>query len=379
MSDAAIVSLILQSAVRSLLLGACVYALVKLVRLRDLSAETAIWLAVLIAALLMPALTALLPGMAWRLPIAVPYPVTNSAVTASPNSKPWLFAHGGMLTIAAYALIASFGLIRLGIGLALTLRLLASAEPITEPWIEGRDIRQCAAINAPLSAAHAILLPVDWRNWPPAKLQAVLAHEDCHVRRGDFFILLLASIHRAVFWFSPFAWWLQGRLGALAETASDKAAVGRIADAAEYAEILVDVARRIDDIFAGIPEKSLSAVGRSLALAAVLGLSFGLAAVHARASDGDPKPNRYLPSFQNKPQAHRATLRKATSSHAIARPSHARRSENADVALADSVAPPPKDAVSYDPRALLDAPEVTTFTAIVFEAGRGGSAVSADN
>ena len=48
-----------QSALRSLFLGALVFAILRRVRLRDLRAETHIWTAVLAAALAMPLLTAL--------------------------------------------------------------------------------------------------------------------------------------------------------------------------------------------------------------------------------------------------------------------------------------------------------------------------------
>ena len=80
------------------------------------------------------------------------------------------------------------------------------------------------------------------------KLQAVLAHEESHIGRGDFFIQLLAALYRAVFWFSPFAWWLQARLCALAEAASDEAAIQRLDDRATYAEILVDVSRHANSL-----------------------------------------------------------------------------------------------------------------------------------
>ena len=44
-----------------------------------------------------------------------------------------------------------------------------------------------------------------------AKRRAVLAHEGAHVANRDFYVLLLASLNRAVFWFSPFAWWQLSR------------------------------------------------------------------------------------------------------------------------------------------------------------------------
>jgi hypothetical protein len=56
----------------------------------------------------------------------------------------------------------------------------------------------------------------------PAHLEAILAHELCHVRRRDN---LAAAIHMAVeaiFWFHPLVWWLGARLVEERERACDE-------------------------------------------------------------------------------------------------------------------------------------------------------------
>ena len=85
----------------------------------------------------------------------------------------------------------------------------------------------------------AILLPADWRDWDDAKLTAVLAHELSHVRRRDALAQHLSLIHRAIFWFSPLAWWLDRTLATLAEIASDHAALAGGLDRIRYAETLL--------------------------------------------------------------------------------------------------------------------------------------------
>ncbi len=86
----------------------------------------------------------------------------------------------------------------------------------------------------------SVLFPTGWRDWSAEKIQAVLAHELSHVVRKDALTRALAAIHRSVFWFSPFAWWLEWHLAALAEQASDDAALRTGADRAFYAKVLVD-------------------------------------------------------------------------------------------------------------------------------------------
>ena len=60
--------LLLESALRSLLLGLLVWALLKLLRLRDTATETLIWTVVLTAALSMPLLSRYLPGLSVAIP-----------------------------------------------------------------------------------------------------------------------------------------------------------------------------------------------------------------------------------------------------------------------------------------------------------------------
>ena len=392
MDQGGLLGLLVVSAVRSLLLGGCVLAAVKLTRLRDLAAEIGIWSAVLLAALAMPVLTLWLPGLAVALPFAAREPVAaGSAITSAPS---WLAAHAGIIALATYAAPAGFGLIRLLAGLALMARLHATAQPIDEPWARGRDVRESARVGAPLTYARAILLPPGWRDWPAAKLQAVLAHEDSHLRRGDFFILVLASAHRALFWFSPFAWWLKARLGDLAEAASDRAAARRIADPAGYAEILLDVARtrrapgpamamsggpnlarRIEQLLDGRPERTLGRAGLLLALCGVLTLGLGLAGVRAAAPTAAPAVASSIHLFPASQPA-RAPGREPRSRAASDPPKVAARASRRHALPATPTiatpAPSPTPAaeeVSYDPRALLEEPEAAVLPAVLL-AGR---------
>ncbi len=153
--------------------------------------------------------------------------------------------HWLQLSWCAYALMALAGLARLGVGLIFTARLYRASQPVEAPWADNRRIRHSNRITGPVSGGSWIILPGDYPDWSAKKLAAVLAHEQAHLDRGDFFIQLLAVLYRILFWFSFFAWWLQAHLCALAETASDEAAVRLINDRATYAEILIDVSRKV--------------------------------------------------------------------------------------------------------------------------------------
>jgi len=74
-----------------------------------------------------------------------------------------------------------------------------------------------------------------------AQLEAVLAHEVCHVRRRDN---LSAAVHmfvEAVFWFYPLVWWLGARLTEERERACDEQVVASGSDRQVYAESILKV------------------------------------------------------------------------------------------------------------------------------------------
>ena len=75
----------------------------------------------------------------------------------------------------------------------------------------------------------------------PAELQAILAHELCHVRRRDNLATVMHMTVEAVFWFHPLVWWLGARLMEERERACDEEVV-RMGSAPEaYAEGILKI------------------------------------------------------------------------------------------------------------------------------------------
>jgi len=116
-------------------------------------------------------------------------------------------------------------------------RHAASAGLATAPLLV-----ESAQIPAPVTASvrrPIVVLPEDWREWPAAQVDAVLVHELSHVARRDALTQRVALGYRALFWFSPVAWWLPRHVARLAEHASDEAALGAGIDPASYADLLL--------------------------------------------------------------------------------------------------------------------------------------------
>ena len=76
-----------------------------------------------------------------------------------------------------------------------------------------------------------MLLPLDWRDWDSAKLDAVLAHERSHIRRRDPAVQFFSAIHRALLWASPLSWFFDRSIVRTAEQISDDDAIAATATA----------------------------------------------------------------------------------------------------------------------------------------------------
>jgi len=151
-----------------------------------------------------------------------------------------------VVALTLYGGVAAFFLVRLVLGLFTTIRLWRSATPIAAHqlphYAASLQVRASSKVASPVTIGSAILLPADYTTWDSEKLRIVLAHERSHVRQGDFYLQLLASLYAAFVWFSPLGWWLKHELAELAEAISDRAGMEEAASRAAYAQILLEFA-----------------------------------------------------------------------------------------------------------------------------------------
>lgn len=252
-----------EAALRSFVLGGVVWFGLNLFRVRNPHVHMTAWVVVLLASLAMPFV------MHWptltidRLPLSVPVPdeFWPADISMAETPQPALpIAPGAAIAPAVksavsidwwlvasivYVGVAGLLLLRLAIGLGLTWRLARAAKPMKAPQMVGADVRVSSDVGGPVTFGSTILVPPQFFGWDAKKRLAVLAHEGAHVANRDFYVLLLAALNRAVFWFSPFSWWQLARLAELAEIISDVQAIEVIDDRLSYAEILLDVATSV--------------------------------------------------------------------------------------------------------------------------------------
>jgi TonB family protein len=89
-----------------------------------------------------------------------------------------------------------------------------------------------------------VLLPAHVGDWSNDRIRIVLAHELAHIRRNDWFIQIAAEAVRTLFWFNPLIWMACTRLRRDSEQACDDLVLGEQIPAPEYAEHLLDIARK---------------------------------------------------------------------------------------------------------------------------------------
>ena len=77
----------------------------------------------------------------------------------------------------------------------------------------------------------------------PSEMNAILAHELCHVRRHDNLLALIHMIVEAIFWFHPLVWWIGARLIEERECACDEDVISRGNAPDLYAEAIVKVCK----------------------------------------------------------------------------------------------------------------------------------------
>lgn len=182
-------------------------------------------------------------------------PSSASSAAVAPRS-PRMRISAAAIAITLYLAIFALLMTRLVIGWLLGRRLIRASQPIHDhraslslslrafPGHIGETPRlaESGHVTVPVTlgvARPVILLPSDWRDWDDHTLNAVLAHELSHIGRHDALTQRLSQLHRAIYWFSPLAWWLDRELARLAEEASDEAALVCGADRERYAETLL--------------------------------------------------------------------------------------------------------------------------------------------
>ncbi len=164
------------------------------------------------------------PGSAadWITPVILVAWVSGFAAIAIIRLRVWRRIQAIMRTSTALDIPAA--------GIPATVRVL-SAPGLLEPSVIGW-------------LRPVLLLPADVMPGLTAReLDAVLAHELCHVRRRDNLSSTIHMIVEAVFWFHPLVWWIGARLVEERERACDEDVLRRGNEPLVYAEGILHICK----------------------------------------------------------------------------------------------------------------------------------------
>ena len=191
------------------------------------------------------------------------------------------------------------------------------------PMTAGRDVESLRALERrmgfttplPLRCTESFLEPGIFGVvrpvllWPRAigerltdeQLQAVLAHELCHLRRRDNLAALFHLVVQTIFWFHPLAWWIGAQLISERERACDEEVIRRGSEREAYAESILktcqffiesplacvsgvtgsDLKKRIEEIMTKDTVSTPGALKRALLTVAAVGVFIAPVAVGA--------------------------------------------------------------------------------------------------
>ena len=255
--------------VRSTLLGALGWLAVALLRRRSPALRHAVLVGTIGGMLVLPLIGSLAPPRRVeidRAPPALAY--LAQGFTAPPDvSRGSMPAFPPEAPLYAWAVVTVLLWARLGVGFVRMRWRARRAEDV----LPERTVRvaEDAAVPVPMAvwAGEAVvLLPRGWAAWPPERLAHVLAHEEAHVLRGDWFTQTFVQASVALMWPSPLAHMLARRARSLAEEAADDLVVAGGADRCAYATSLLAIARAATNPAWGVPMASKPDVARRIEL-----------------------------------------------------------------------------------------------------------------
>lgn len=259
---------ILNSLPEGLLIALFVWTMLRLLPRQNSGTRFAVWFVALLTVVGLPlAGFPLISGI-----------LGGHVLTAVGGARPLVTIPGawGILLFLVWLLAACAALLRLATGLwrlrALRRSCVAIDPAELDPAIRKAVAKFSSSRSVALAASESVSVPAaigffkpmivipTWalKELPPEELNIILLHEFAHVRRWDDWTNLLQKVVRAVFFFHPAVWWIDGRLALEREMACDDEVLAETANPHDYAKCLI-----------GLLEKSFARRGWTMAQAAV--------------------------------------------------------------------------------------------------------------
>jgi len=177
--------------------------------------------------------------------ITRPVPASKPIVAAAPS----VGQHNGNLLPILIFSVWVCGSFAVAFSWARGWRRLRSAMRSSSPWplAAAVPVLSCPSLLEPGIfgiISPMLLLPEGiCDRLTPDQLDAVVAHEMCHVRRRDNLTFAFHMVVETLFWFHPLVWWIRTRLLEERERACDEAVLQSGSNAEVYAEGILNVCK----------------------------------------------------------------------------------------------------------------------------------------
>lgn len=176
----------------------------------------------------------------------------TAAVWTAPSTPD--LAGGDWRRLALLGLWACGALAIVAMRVRIWRRLQAIVQASTPMELPGVDIPASVQVRAAAGLMEpgvvgwinpVLLMPADIeRHLTRPEIEAVVAHELCHVRRYDNLTAALHMVGEVLFWFHPLVWWIGTRLVDERERACDEHVLRTVGTPRSYAQGILNVCKR---------------------------------------------------------------------------------------------------------------------------------------
>ena len=194
-------------------------------------------------------------------------PVAQTIGTIAPEQQfsfPWMIlwvAITSLLIVQVGTSLVKFRKIELG--------FTPASESLTERVkriaVRAKSVFFCPEGEPPMTwglLQPKIALPTESEAWIEPQLRSVVLHEDAHIRRKDWAVMIGFRVITALYWFNPLVWVLKMLFEQDSERAADDFVLAQGVDAPEYAGRLVEVAKTLRHRHSRVPAITMARSNR---------------------------------------------------------------------------------------------------------------------
>jgi beta-lactamase regulating signal transducer with metallopeptidase domain len=235
----------------------------------------AVWVAALLASVLLPLSSVRGPRATTSLDVSTPTPsslaVAPAAVSTSNASAPFRTSPAPLsfstmaasVVVSLYLLLVLFRLARFARAWMRTVRLKSRAEartispPVAHVWrrcadafrVTRADLLTSAAVSSPVAIGASVIVPESFLTETSEEvLTAALGHEMAHVARHDFAANVFYELIHVAIAFHPASWIIRRQIEQTREMACDEAVTSRLLDPRVYARSIMQIASSLTNV-----------------------------------------------------------------------------------------------------------------------------------